>query len=230
MKWLLLILPLCLRIGIPSGTRIAGDFPAAIPDSLVARGLRQALEVGAENASRQLSAENGYYGNPAVKILLPPEAAKVEITLSRMGMGSLVDHAVLAMNRAAEQAAKSAAPIFLQAIRRMQISDAVHILTGGPHAATDYLQKTTTPALTAAFHPVIDSCLEKTGATRYWTQVFSTYNRIPFTRKVNPNLGVYVTEKALDGLFYNIGLEEQKIRMDPAAQVSSLLRTVFGNR
>ena len=199
------------------------------PDSLIAKGLRQALEVGVANTAKKLSATNGYYGNAAIRILLPPEALQMENTLRRLGMGPQIDQAVLAMNRAAEQAAATAGPIFLGAIRQMKIQDAVQILNGGNHAATDYLQKTTTAPLTRAYHPVIDSCLKKTEFTKYWSQLVNAYDRIPFTHRVNPDLSAYVTGKALDGLFFNIGLEEQKIRQDPAAQVTSLLKSVFGH-
>ncbi len=199
------------------------------PDSLIARGLRQALEVGVVNTAKKLSSTNGYFGNPAIRILLPPQAQKMENTLRKIGMGPQIDQAVLAMNRAAEQAAATAGPIFLGAIREMKIQDAVQILDGGNHAATDYLKKTTSAPLAVAYRPVIDSCLKKTDATKYWSGLVGAYDNIPFTRKVNPDLTAYVTSKALDGLFYNIGLEEQKIRQDPAAQVTSLLKSVFGH-
>jgi Protein of unknown function (DUF4197) len=196
----------------------------------IADGLKQALEIGAQNAGKKLSAVNGYFGNAAIKILMPPEASKVEKTLRSAGMGSLVDKAILSMNRAAEDAASSAAPIFINAIKQMNIGDAIQILHGSDTAATAYLRKTTTPQLTQAFRPVIDSSLQKTNATKYWSDVFAAYNKIPFTRKVNPNLSEYVTAKALDGLFYTIAQEEKNIRQNPAAQVTDLLKSVFGKQ
>jgi hypothetical protein len=228
-RYLLLSTSLVAAFVQPSHAGFRGD-QGPVPDSLVGQGLRQALEIGATNTAKKLSALNGYFGNPAIKILMPPEAQSVENTLRRVGMGAQVDQAVLAMNRAAEQAAAAAAPIFIRAITQMNIQDAIRILDGGNHAATDYLKKSTTISLTAAFHPVVDSCLKRTDATKYWAQMFNTYNKIPFVRKVNPDLVAFVTSKALDGLFYNIALEEQKIRQDPSAQVTGLLKSVFGNR
>ncbi len=159
---------------------------------------------------------------------MPPEAKKVESTLRSVGLGNLVDNAILSMNRAAEDASKSAAPIFVNAIKSMSIQDAVGILKGNDSAATSYLKSKTTPALTAAFHPVIDSALQKTNATKYWKDVFDTYNKLPTTfNKVNPDLTGFVTDKALTGMFYQVALEEAKIREDPAARVTDILKKVF---
>jgi hypothetical protein len=142
----------------------------------------------------------------------------------------MVDNAILSMNRAAEQASKSAAPIFVDAITSMSIGDALGILKGNDSAATSYLKGKTSPQLTSAFKPVIDDALAATNATKYWKDVFETYNKLPTTfNKVNTDLSSYVTERALTGLFYQVALEEQKIRKDPAARVSDILRKVFGN-
>ncbi|MFT4061932.1 MAG: DUF4197 domain-containing protein [Edaphocola sp.] len=146
-----------------------------------------------------------------------------------MSMRSMVDKAILAMNRAAEDAANQAAPIFINAITTMSIQDGLGILTGGNNAATNYLKGRTTASLTTAFTPVIEKSLAKTGATSLWKNVFTTYNRISAT-KVNPSLTGYVTERALEGLFLTIGQEEAKIRTNPAAQVTSLLQKVFGGK
>lgn len=207
-------------IGESGGTGLTG--------AEIAAGLREALEVGARNSSGQLSALDGFFKNAAIKILLPEEAQKVEKALRDIGMGSLVDKAVLSVNRAAEDAAKSAAPIFVNAIKAMTIQDALGILQGGDFAATNYLKAKTTSPLTIAFKPVIDNSLEKVGATKYWSDVFTTYNRFA-TNKINPDLSAYVTGKALDGIFYQVGLEEQKIRKDPVARVSDILKKVFGS-
>jgi hypothetical protein len=190
--------------------------------------LRQALTVGAQNASNRLSAQNGFFGNALIKILMPPEARQVENTLREVGMGAQVDHAILTMNRAAEDASSKAAPIFIDAITHMTIQDALGILQGGNTGATQYLKTKTTIALTAAFRPVIQNSLAKVNATRYWNQVFTTYDRLPMATKVNPDLPAYVTERALSGLFVAIAEEEQKIRLNPAAQVTGLLQKVFG--
>ncbi len=190
--------------------------------------LRQALTIGAQNASNRLSAPNGFFGNALIKILMPPEAKQVESTLREVGLGSQVDQAILTMNRAAEDASAKAAPIFIDAITHMTIQDALGILQGGNTAATEYLKAKTTVALTSAFRPVIQKSLAKVNATRYWNQVFTTYDKLPMTTKVNPDLPAYVTDRALNGLFVAISEEEAKIRLNPAAQVTNLLQKVFG--
>lgn len=195
----------------------------------IASGLKQALEVGAQNSANQLSSLDGFFKNAAIKILLPAEAQKVEKTLRDLGMGSLVDKAILSVNRAAEDAAKSASPIFIDAIKTMTIQDAVGILKGGDFAATNYLKSKTTTALTSAFKPVIEQSLAKVGATKYWSDVFTNYNRFA-TNKINPDLSAFVTGKAIDGIFFQVSLEEQKIRKDPVARVTDLLKKVFGSK
>jgi hypothetical protein len=196
-------------------------------DDIVA-GLKEALSVGATNGANKLSAVDGFFANAAIKVLMPPEAQKVESTLRSMGMGKIVDDAILSMNRAAEEAAKSAAPIFLNAVKGMSFQDALGILRGADTAATSYLKGKTLASLTSAFSPTIDSALQKTGATKYWKTVFETYNKIPLSRKVNTDLSGYVTERALNGLFIQVAQEEQKIRKDPAARVTETLKKVFG--
>ncbi len=194
----------------------------------VVAALRQALEIGAQNSGQKLSALNGYFGNQLIKILMPPEAKKVESTLRSMGMGAQVDKAILSMNRAAEDAATKAVPIFVNAIKGMSIQDGLSILKGGNGAATNYLKSRTTAALTNAFRPVIENSLNKVNATRYWRDIFTIYNKIPMVQHVNPDLTSYVTERALNGLFVTISEEENKIRMNPAARVTDLLKKVFG--
>lgn len=194
----------------------------------IANGLKEALNKGVTEGTTKLSAADGFFKDAAIKILMPPDAIKAEKTLRNIGLGQQVDDAILTMNRAAEDAAKSASPIFVNAIKEMSIEDAWGILKGGDSAATKYLRTKTTPALTAAFKPVIDKSLEKTGATKYWNTAFSSYNKIAFN-KVNPDLSAYVTEKALSGIFYQIALEEMQIRKDPVARTTDLLKKVFGN-
>lgn len=197
-------------------------------DDIVA-GLKEALSVGATNSSSKLSAVDGFFANAAIKVLMPPEAKKVESTLRSIGMGELVDKAILSMNRAAEDASKAAAPIFIDAIKGMSFKDALGILKGSDTAATGYLRGRTLPALTDAFRPVIETALQKTDATKYWKDLFETYNKLPTTfKKVNTDLSGYVTEKALGGLFFQVAEEEQKIRKDPAARVTETLKKVFG--
>ncbi|PJJ76070.1 uncharacterized protein DUF4197 [Thermoflavifilum aggregans] len=190
--------------------------------------LKEALSAGTQQATARLAALNGYYGNPLIRILMPDEAKPVVNALQRVGLGYMVDSAVLAMNRAAEHAATKAAPIFLNAIKHLQLQDALQILKGSDTAATAYLRKTTYTDLKRAFQPVIDSSLQQTGATSWWEKMFTAYNKIPFTRKINPNLSEYVTDKALQGLFLTIGQEEKNIRAHPEQQASALIRNIFG--
>lgn len=210
--------------------KVKGGGASNLTNDEIIAGLKEALSVGANNSSSKLSAVDGFFANAAIKILMPDEAKKVESALRTAGMGSMVDKAILSMNRAAEEASKSAAPIFIDAIKQMSFQDALGILKGADTAATSYLKGKTTPALTAAFKPVIDAALEKTNATRYWKDVFETYNKLPTTfKKVNTDLSGYVTDKALSGLFVQVAQEEQKIRKDPAARVTDVLKKVFAN-
>jgi hypothetical protein len=207
----------------------SGTSSNSLSSTEVVRGLREALTIGAKNASGKLSVENGYFGNALVKVLMPPEAKKVENTLRQLGMGDLADKTILSMNRAAEDAATKAAPIFINAITSMSIQDGMNILRGGQGAATNFLKSRTTAQLTAAFRPVIEGSLNKLNVATYWNKTFFVYNQLPTTfNKVNPDLTAYVTERALQGLFLTIAEEENKIRNNPAARVTDLLKKVFG--
>ncbi len=198
-------------------------------DDIVA-GLKEALSVGAQNSASKLSAVDGFFGNAMIKVLMPEEAKKVESALRSAGMGKLVDDAILSMNRAAEDASKSAAPIFVDAVKNMSFSDALGILKGSDTAATSYLKGKTLSPLTEAFRPTIEGALQKTDATKYWKTLFDTYNKLPTTfKKINPDLTAYVTDRALSGLFFQVAQEEQKIRKDPAARVTDVLKKVFGS-
>jgi hypothetical protein len=195
----------------------------------IVSGLKEALRVGTDSSSKKLGSFDGFFKDAAIKILMPEEAKKVEKQLRSIGLGSMVDKAILSMNRAAEDAARGVGNIFWNSIRQMSIRDGLQILRGGDFAATEYLKKTTTAELTEKFRPVIDASLVKVNATRYWKDVFTAYNRFS-TTPVNPDLVAYVTERALAGLFYNISLQEQKIRKDPMAQVTPILKKVFGGK
>ena len=201
---------------------------SALTNEEIIGGLKEALQVGAEKGSNKLSAVDGFFKDAVIKILMPEEAKKAEKTLRNMGLGKQVDNAILSMNRAAEDAAKSAAPIFINAIKGMSFQDALGILRGGDNAATNYLKDKTTISLTEAFRPVIENSLKKVDATKHWNTVFTTYNKFS-AEKVNPDLSAYVTEKALVGIFYQVAQEEQKIRKDPVARTSDLLKKVFSN-
>lgn len=192
----------------------------------IIRGLKEALTIGTDSSAKKLSMVDGFFGNAAIKILMPDEAKKAESTLRKFGMSSLVDKAILSMNRAAEDASKDITPIFWNAIKQMTVQDGLSILRGGDFAATTFLKKTTQLLLIAKMRPVIQASLDKVNATTYWKDVFTAYNKFS-NKPVNTDLTAYVTGKAMDGLFHEIGLAEQKIRKDPAAQVTDLLKKVF---
>jgi hypothetical protein len=194
-----------------------------------ADGIREALTKGTEQSVKIVSNPNGYFGNPEIKIPFPKEANEMESTLRKAGFGKKVDQFILSMNRAAENAAKEATPIFIAAIKKMTISDAISIVKGPDDAATKYLNKNTSPELNVKFQPPIKASLDKVSATKYWGDLVSLYNKIPFVKKMNPNLTAYVTGKAIDGLFVMVAKEELKIRKDPVARTSELLKKVFGN-
>ncbi len=191
-------------------------------------GLKEALSIGTDSAAKRLNKTDGFFANAALKILMPEEAKKAEATLRKAGLGSLADKAILSMNRAAEDAAGGISAIFIDAVKQMTVTDGLKILKGGDFAATEYLKSTTTAKLTEKMRPVIDASLAKVNATNYWKDVFTTYNKISFSKTpVNTDLSSYVTEKAMSSIFFSIGQEEQKIRKDPAAQVTALLKKVF---
>jgi hypothetical protein len=194
----------------------------------VAEGLKEALIKGISNGSDLASMLDGYFKNPRIKIPFPPEVKKVEDKLRQIGMGSEVDRFVLTLNRGAEDAAKEAKPIFITAIKSMTIQDAWAILRGNETAATDYLKRVTSSQLREKFKPVISNSLNKVNATKYYGDLVNTYNKIPLVQKVNPDLTEYATTKAMDGLFLLIADEEKKIRKDPVARTTELLKKVFG--
>ena len=193
----------------------------------IIRGLKEALLIGTDSSTKKLSRADGFFTDAAIKILMPAEAKRAENTLRNFGMSSLVDKAILSMNRAAEDAASGVSTIFWDAIKQMSVKDGLSILRGNDFAATEYLKKNTSTSLTEKMRPVIKASLDKVNATQYWKDVFTAYNKFS-NQPINTDLTAYVTGKALDGIFYEIGLEEQKIRKDPAAQVTDLLKKVFG--
>lgn len=209
----------------PSGGAVGG-----LTNSDIASGLKEALQVGISKGSDQASAVNGYFKNPLLKIAFPPEAQKVATTLRQLGLNQQVDQFELSLNRAAEDAAKKAKPVFIKAITSMSIQDAVGILQGQKDAATQYLRRSSGQQLVTEFTPIIDSTLKKNNATRYYSDLVNTYNKVPFVQKVNPNLTEYATNKAVDGLFILVAQEEAKIRENPAARVTELLKKVFSKQ
>lgn len=207
-----------------------GTGAANFTQNEAANAIKEALTKGITNGVNKVSITDGFFKNALIKVLLPPEAQKVESTVRSMGMGKLVDDAVLSMNRAAESASKQATPIFVNAIKQMTITDAISMVNNKQtDAATQFLQRTTTEQLVGAFKPSIKTALDQTLATKYYKDLTNYYNKIPFVRKVNTDLPDYVTRKAISGLFYMVGQEEAKIRKDPATWSTDLLKKVFGN-
>lgn len=200
-----------------------------LSDEEIALGLKEALIIGVDKGVDQLSKPDGFFKDPEIKIPFPEEVKEVESTLRTTGQGELVDEVIESINRAAEDAVIDAKDIFIAAIKNMTLTDAMGILRGEQDAATRYLEKATRAALVEKFKPTVQVSLNKVGATRHWNSMFSTYNKIPFVTKVNPDLDDYVTNKAIDGLFIQIAKEELIIRKDPTARVTELLRKVFAS-
>jgi hypothetical protein len=192
--------------------------------------LKQALQVGTENAVRLTGRTDGYFRNEAIKILLPEQLRTLASGLRTVGLGAQVDELVLGMNRAAERAAPQAKQIFWDAIGAMTIDDARRILGGGDTAATDYFKAKTSDSLAAAFRPVVEASMREVGVTRQYTDLYRRAQSIPFLNVQAYDLDRYVVTRALEGLFLVVGEEEKKIRSDPAARVTELLRDVFGRR
>lgn len=194
----------------------------------VAAGLKEALSIGTEKAVGNVGKVDGYFGNALIKILMPEKLRKIADTLSAVGYKKEVDAFVLSMNRAAENAAPKAKPIFVDAIRQMTIDDARKILGGGDTAATEYFKGKTTGKLTEAFKPVIAKSLDDVGATHAYKNMIGKVDKVPFLNKESLDLDSYVTSKSLEGLFIMVGQEEKNIRTNPAARATDLLKSVFG--
>ncbi len=201
----------------------------ALTTDEIIQGLKEALQVGTTNAINTLSEKDGFYGNALLKIPFPEEVKVVEEKLRSVGLNKMVDDFILNLNRGAEKAVTRAAPIFGAAIRDITFSEARNILNGSGSAATDYFRDKTSQQLTTAFKPEVQNTLDQVEVTKYWDDVMSAYNRIPFTTKVETDLAQYVTEKAIDGLFIRVAEEEKKIREDPVARVTDILKKVFGS-
>jgi Protein of unknown function (DUF4197) len=201
-----------------------------LSDGKISSGLKQALQIGAEQAVKLAGRPDGYFGNPAIKILMPNNLRPLEKGLRMVGYGPKVDDLVLSMNRAAEAAAPAARRMFMDAIAVMTIDDARGILSAGDTAATNYFKQKTTPQLTAAFGPLVERSMANNGVVRQYNTLGAQYESIPLAQNQDLDISHYVVSKALEGLFYELGQEEPKIRQDPAAQTTNLLREVFGRR
>lgn len=201
----------------------------SVTEADAAHGIREALAQGVSKGIGFLNKTDGFFGNEAYKLFLPPDAQKIETSLRRAGMGAQVDKAILQINRAAEDAVGYAKPIFADAIRDMTVTDALNIIRGSKDAATNYFREKTRAKLIEAFTPSVKSSLEKMNATKYYGDMVNTYNNFPTTfKKLNPDLTSYVVGKAVDALFDQIAKEEANIRANPIARTSEILKKVFG--
>jgi hypothetical protein len=194
-----------------------------------ASAIKEALVKGTDESVKLVSVVDGYFGNPEIRIPFPTEAREMETKLRAIGMSKKVDEFNESMNRAAEKASTEAKTIFIAAIKSMTVIDAINIVKGQNDAATIYLKNTTSPELNSKFQPIIKTALDNVYSTKYWSGLITAYNKIPLVKKMNPDLTAYVTNKAIDGLFIMIAKEELKIRKDPMARTSELLKKVFGN-
>ena len=210
--------------------KTAGTGLGTLSNANISKGLKEALNKGIDKQVTKLTAVDGFYKNELVKILLPEELQKVDKTLRKMGMSSLADEGILMLNRAAEDAVKESTPIFVDAVKNMSFTDATKILMGNENAATAYLQNETTNPLYAKFNPVIQNSFAKVGAEKVWTSIIKKYNSLPLVTKVNPDLTDYTTNKALEGVFKMIALEEKDIRTNLNARSTDLLKKVFAKQ
>ena len=213
---------------IRKSTTFAEQYKPGLSTDDIAGGLKEALLKGAQTGTQKLSSPGGFLENAALKIIMPQEVQKIESTLRKLGFNKLVDDMIVTMNRAAEDACKTAIPIFTSAIKEMTITDGINILRGSDTSATAYLRTKTNIALTQSFSPIIKTSLDKVNATKNWEKIITTYNSIPLVgKKMNPDLVGYVTDKSLSGIYTEIATQEKDIRANPAARTTDLLRKVF---
>jgi hypothetical protein len=205
---------------LPQGTGV-------LSQAEIGNGLKEALNNGISKQVTKLTTTDGFFKNEAVKILLPEELKIVDTKLRQIGLSSIADEGLKVLNRAAEDAVKEATPIFVDAIKQMTFNDAKNILMGNNTAATTYLQNTTSNALYTKFNPVIKNSFAKVGADQVWNNIITRYNAIPLVTKVNPDLTDYTTNKAMEGVFKMIAVEEGNIRTNLNARSSDLLKKVF---
>jgi len=220
-------LPDALKSVAPSTEKAAGG---GLSDHTIASGLKDALSVGTKNAVSAVSKLNGYFGNEAIKILLPDQVQRIAEMAGKLGFQKQVDEFVLSMNRAAEKAAPKAASHFADAIKAMTIEDARKILSGNDTAATEYFKSKTSSKLFDEFKPSISESMNQVGVTHAYSAMMGKVPSVPFAKPESLDLDRYVTTKALDGLFFTVGQEEKKIRTNPAARTTELLKKVFGSK
>jgi Protein of unknown function (DUF4197) len=202
-----------------------------ITENEAGQGIKEALLQGVTTAVLNLNKTDGFFGSEFYKMLLPPDAVKAEKTLRNLGMGAQVDKAILSINRGAEDAVAFAKPIFIDAVKEMTLTDALNILKGNKDAATNYFKEKTKLKLITAFTPSVKTSLDKVDATKYYSDIVTTYNKLPTTfKKVDPNLTAYVVGRAVDALFDQVAKEEANIRANPLARTSDILKKVFGGK
>ena len=206
---------------------LIGSNVNSLSEEDIANGLKQALEIGVKNAVDIASAKDGFYKNNKIKIPFPPSAKVVEKSLRNIGMGDKVDDFVELINRAAEDATKKAIDIFLLAVRNITIEDGIKIVKGRDDEATIYLRKNTESELKKSFQPIIDEAISNIGLAKFWNEIATLYNKIPFTEKIEPNINEYVNQKTTDGIFLLVAEKEKDIRDNPAERVTDLLKKVF---
>ena len=207
----------------------AGGIGTGISNQEAGNGIKEALAQGITKSVLQLNTTDGFFKDELLKVLLPPDAKKVENTLRSLGLNAMVDKAILQINRGAEDAVGYAKPIFVDAIKSMTLSDAIGLIRNGDTSATHFFREKTSARLMAAFAPVIQSSLDRVDATKYYGDIVTKYNGLPLVnRKINPDLKGYVTDKATNALFSLIAKEELNIRNNFAARTTDLLRKVFG--
>ena len=209
---------------------VIGNIPnsgGVLNQEQIGNGLRQALDNGIENQVIKLTAKDGFFKNELVKILLPQELQGVDRALRKIGLSNLADEGLKVLNRAAEDAVKTATPIFVDAVKEITFTDAKNILLGDKNAATTFLRNKTSQKLFDSFKPVINESFSKVGADAIWNRLISKYNTIPFVQKVDPDLTTYVTNQALDGVFTMIAVEEKAIREKASLRNTALLKQVF---
>jgi len=233
MKRLLFVVSFAIAL---SGCDVLQQLPSTVGTGVVSeaeagQGIKEALSQGLSGAVLQLNKEDGFFKDAFYKILLPPDAKKIENTLRDLGMGKVVDKAILQINRGAEDAAGYAKPIFADAIKNMTLQDAIGLVKNGDTSATHFFRQKTTSQLMAAFLPVIKSSLDKVQATKYYGDIVNTYNNFPTTfKKINPDLAGYVTERATVALFDLVAKEELNIRNNFVARTTDILKKVFGQK
>lgn len=237
MKQILLIL-LAVSFAVTSNSqsildkakKALGKNNSNVTEEEAGKGVKEALNNGITSAVSFLNKPDAFFKSELYKVLLPPDAKKMEKTLRDLGMGKMCDDAILAINRGAEDAVGYATPIFVDAIKQMTVTDALKLVTGGKNSITEFFRSKTSAKLKEAFMPVINKSLEKTNATKYYGDAVTRYNKVPLVKKMNPDLSDYVADRTLFALFDRIGVEEANIRSNPAARTSDLLKKVFGGK